>query len=134
MCAVLLPQVVFADDAYHYTTTNTTVLSTWPVAGPQHPKVAVPPLNASHPLEMLTTATNIITLRSKLNWIGESSTLLGIISGEGEPGRVIDGMHCSPSGQLAVASAGSDQASTMPVFTWGPGLHVCAPNLRAQQA
>ncbi|KAF6252053.1 hypothetical protein COO60DRAFT_1644375 [Scenedesmus sp. NREL 46B-D3] len=28
-----------------------------------------------------TTVTNIITLRSKLNWIGESSTLVGIISG-----------------------------------------------------
>lgn len=76
-----LVQVIFADNTYTYSTTNATVMSTWPVAGPQHPSVATPTLNASHPLEMLTTATNIITLRSKLNWIGESSTLLGIISG-----------------------------------------------------
>lgn len=75
-------QVVFADGSYNYTTTNTTVASTWPVSGPRHLEVSTPILNASHPLEILTAATNIITLRSKLNWIGESSTLLGIISGE----------------------------------------------------
>uniref|UniRef100_A0A383WAI8 Pyrroline-5-carboxylate reductase catalytic N-terminal domain-containing protein n=1 Tax=Tetradesmus obliquus TaxID=3088 RepID=A0A383WAI8_TETOB len=74
-------QVIFADDAYTYSTTNSTTMSTWPVSGPRKQTVAVAALNASHPLEMLTTATNIITLRSKLNWIGESSTLLGIISG-----------------------------------------------------
>lgn len=76
-----LVQVIFADDAYTYSTTNSTTMSTWPVSGPRKQTVAVAALNASHPLEMLTTATNIITLRSKLNWIGESSTLLGIISG-----------------------------------------------------
>lgn len=75
-------QVVFDDTTHHYDTANGTVLSTWPVAGAMKVKSAAGPLNATHPLEMLTTVTNIITLRSKLNWIGESSTLLGIVSGE----------------------------------------------------
>lgn len=72
-------QVLLSEHNLTYSTTNTTVLSTWPVAGP---KVSVPAaLNSSHPTEVLATVTNIITLRSQLNWIGESSTLLGIISG-----------------------------------------------------
>jgi hypothetical protein len=76
-------QVVFDDTTHHYDTANSTVLSTWPVAGPMKVQGGAGPLNASHPVELLTTVTNIITLRSKLNWIGESSTLLGIISGAG---------------------------------------------------
>lgn len=72
-------QVVFADHNLSYAVSNATVLSTWPVGGPTVSGPAV--LNSSHPLEMLSTVTNIITLRSKLNWVGESSTLLGIISG-----------------------------------------------------
>jgi len=76
-------QVVFGDHGLTYSTTNTTVVSTWPVEGP---KVSVPAtLNSSHPVEVLATVTNIITLRSRLNWMGESSTLLGIISGETGP-------------------------------------------------
>ena len=73
-------QVVFGDTSLTYGSSNATVLSNWPVAGPMAPGRAVP-LNSSHPLEVLAIVTNVITLRSKLNWIGESSTLLGIISG-----------------------------------------------------
>ncbi|KAF6264152.1 hypothetical protein COO60DRAFT_221410 [Scenedesmus sp. NREL 46B-D3] len=72
-------QVVFDDYNTTYAVSNATVLSTWPAGGGS--SASSTPLNASHPLEMLTTVTNIITLRSKLNWIGESSTLVGIISG-----------------------------------------------------
>lgn len=73
-------QVVFNDHNYTYSTSNASVLSTWPVSAP---KVSVPPsLNSSHPVDALVQVFNIITLRSKLNWIGESSTLLGIASGE----------------------------------------------------
>jgi len=73
-------QVVFGEDGLTYSTNNNTVLSTWPVEGP---KVSVPAqLNTTHPIEVLATVTNVITLRSRLNWIGESSTLLGIMSGE----------------------------------------------------
>jgi hypothetical protein len=74
-------QVVFSDSNTTYRTSNATVLSTWPAGGGSSVKASGCPLDLDHPLEMLTTVTNIITLRSKLNWIGESSTLVGIISG-----------------------------------------------------
>lgn len=60
-------QVVFGDELLHYQTANGTVLSTWPVQGPRHPAGAAGELTATHPAEVLTTAVNIITLRSKLN-------------------------------------------------------------------
>jgi hypothetical protein len=81
-------QVVFADHNTSYTSSNATVLSTWPAGGGSSVKGASGVVDPDHQLEMLTTVTNIITLRSKLNWIGESSTLVGIISGV-RLGRVI---------------------------------------------
>lgn len=90
-------QVVFDNTTHHYDTANSTVFSTWPVAGPMKASSGVGPLSPSHATELLTTVTNIITLRSKLNWIGESSTLLGIISGDPR------GLYCLPATARAAA-------------------------------
>lgn len=79
--------MVFEDSGLSYAPANGTVLSTWPVGGGAKAVPVSPVLNSSHAVELLTTATNIITLRSKLNWIGEASTLLGIVSGVWRSGR-----------------------------------------------
>lgn len=78
-------QVVFDEQLLHYETANGTVLSTWPVQGARHPAGAAGELTTTHPAEILTTAVNIITLRSKLNceWCGVGRRLRWGLGGEG---------------------------------------------------
>lgn len=76
-------QVMFGtsgNDNILYTSSNTTILSNWPE--PSAAAIVAAPVGSTHPTEMLAAVSNIVTIRSRLNWMGEASMLLGILSGD----------------------------------------------------
>lgn len=65
-----------------YSVNKTTIAAPPAGSGSLGGAAAASPSDSSVPLMVMTAVTKIITLRSKLNWIGEASMFLGIMSGD----------------------------------------------------